>query len=68
MVILSFHKRSMLRKILERFELNKEKHMNVPLDSHFEISSILCPSSVEEKDYMSRVSYVNSVDVCDGVY
>ena len=35
--------------------------MNVPLASHFKLSSILCPSSVEEKDYMSHVPYANSV-------
>ena len=41
--------------------MNKEKHVNVPLASHFKISSILCPSSVEEKDYMSRLPYSNTV-------
>ena len=35
--------------------------MNVPLDSHFKLSSSLCPSSVEEKDYMFHVPYANSV-------
>ena len=35
--------------------------MNVPLDSHFNLSSVLCPSSVEENDYMSRVPYANSI-------
>ena len=35
--------------------------MNVPLASHFKISSGLCPSSVEENDYMSCVPYANSV-------
>ena len=41
--------------------MNKEKHVSVPLDSHFKLSSILCPSSVEENDYMSRVPYANTV-------
>jgi hypothetical protein len=34
-----------------------------PLASHFNISLELCPSSKEENNYMSHVSYVNLV-VC----
>ena len=29
--------------------------------SHFKLSSSLCPSSVEEKNYMSRVPYSNTI-------
>ena len=39
--------------------MNKENPMNVPLASHFKLSSSLCPSSVEENDYMSCVPYAN---------
>ena len=46
---LSFSQEKYVEKILKRFEMNKEKHVNVPLDSHFKLSSSLCPSSVEEK-------------------
>ena len=41
--------------------MNKAKPMNVLLASHFKLSSSLCPSSVEEKDYMSRVPYSNTI-------
>ena len=41
--------------------MNKAKPVNVTLVSHFKLSSSLCPSSVEEKDYMSRVSYANTI-------
>ena len=41
--------------------MNKEKPVTVNLASHFKISSILCPSSVEENYYMSRVPYSNVV-------
>ena len=51
----------MYEKILKRFEMNKENLVNVPLASHFKVSSCLCPSSVEEKDYMFRVPYANAV-------
>ena len=41
--------------------MNKANPVNVPLDSHFKLSSGLCPSSIEEKDYMYHVPYVNAV-------
>ena len=41
--------------------MNKAKPVNVPLASHFKLSLGLCPSSVEEKDYMSRVPYANTI-------
>ena len=41
--------------------MNKAKHVNVSLTFHFKLSSGLCPSSDEEKDYMSRVLYSNTV-------
>ena len=58
---LSFSQEKYVEKILEIFEMNKAKPVNVPLASHFKLSSSLCPSSVEEKDYMSRVPYANIV-------
>ena len=47
---LSFSQEKYVEKILERFEMNKENLVNVPLASHFKLSSGLCPSSVEEND------------------
>ena len=41
--------------------MNKAKPVNVPFASHFKLSSSLCRSSVEEKDYMSHVPYANIV-------
>ena len=41
--------------------MNKVKPVNVPLASHFKLSSCLCPSSVEENDYISHVLYSNVV-------
>ena len=50
-----------VEKIIVRFRMNKENPVNVPLASPFNISSGLCPSSVEEKDYMSHVRYANTI-------
>ena len=47
MVSLVFSQEKYVEKILERFEMNKAKPVNVPLASHFKFSSRLCPSSVE---------------------
>ena len=58
---LSFSQEKCVEKILVRFKMNKVKLVNVPLASHFKLSSSLCPSSNEEKDYMSRVPYANVV-------
>jgi hypothetical protein len=50
-----------VEKILLRFGMNSVKPVSIPLTSHFNISSSLCPSIDEEKEYMSRVQYVNAV-------
>jgi hypothetical protein len=41
--------------------MNDVKTVSVPLASHFKISSSLCPSTKEEKEYMSRIPYANAV-------
>ena len=58
---LSISQEKYVEEILVRFEMNKAKPVNVSLASHFKLSSSLCPSSVEEKYYMSYVPYVNGV-------
>jgi hypothetical protein len=50
-----------VEKILMRFDMNNVKPVEIPLASHFKLSSGLCPSNDEEKDYMSRVTYANAV-------
>ena len=44
---LSFSQEKYVQKIIERFEMNKAKLVNVPLASHFKLSSSLCPISVK---------------------
>jgi hypothetical protein len=41
--------------------MNYVKPVSVPLASHFKISSSLCPSTKQEKEYMSRIPYANVV-------
>jgi len=41
--------------------MNYVKPVSILLASYFNISSSLCPSTKEEKEYMSRIPYVNAV-------
>ena len=50
-----------VEKMLVKFDMNNVKPVNIPLASHFKLSSSLCLSSREEKDDMSRVPYANAV-------
>ena len=50
-----------VEKVLQRFGMDKVKPVNIPLALHFKLSSGLCPSNDEEKEYMSRVPYANAV-------
>ena len=43
------------------FGMNNVKPVNVPLASHFKLSSDFSPRTNEEKQYMSRVPYANVV-------
>jgi hypothetical protein len=44
-----------------RFSMNNVKPVQIPLSSHFNLFSGLCPSNDKEKDYMSRLPYDNVV-------
>jgi ATP-binding cassette subfamily B (MDR/TAP) protein 1 len=50
-----------VEKILMGFKMNDMKPIRIPLASHFNISSSLCHSNDEEKEYMSLVPYANAI-------
>lgn len=51
-----------VENILIRFGMNNVKPINIPLPSHFKLSSSLCPNLIRnKKDYMFRVPYANAV-------
>lgn len=50
-----------MEKILIKSGMNNMKPISIPLASHFYLSQSLCPSSKEENDYMSCISYFNVV-------
>jgi hypothetical protein len=48
-----FSQQKYVEKILLRFGMNDVKPISFPFASHFKLSSSLCPSTKEEKEYMS---------------
>ena len=46
-----------MERVIEKFGMNSVKPINVPLPSHFKLSSVLSPRIDEEKQYMSHVPY-----------
>eukprot|EP00253_Pinus_taeda_P027486 PITA_27486 len=50
-----------VEKVLEKFSMNNVKPVNVPLTSHFKLSSVWSPRANEENQYMSHVPYANAV-------
>ena len=57
-----------VKNILRKFSMNNMKLVDIPLAFHFNCSLILCPNNKDEKDYISRISYVSrNFNVCDGM-
>ena len=41
--------------------MEKAKHAKTPLSSHMSLSKLQCPQSKEEREYMERVPYANTI-------
>ena len=50
-----------IKKVLERFNMDKAKPVNCPLADHFKLSSSQCPTSDEEKNEMQKIPYASAV-------
>jgi len=52
-----------LQKILQRFNINDDtKSVSTPLAPHFKLKATMSPTTVEEREYMTRVPYASAVD------
>jgi len=52
-----------LQKVLQKFNIRSDiKSVSAPLAPYFKLAAIISPKSVEERDYMSHVTYANAVD------
>lgn len=54
-------KKQYVEKVLERFSMQNSKIISTPIENHFKLSASLCPTTDEEVDDMSQVSYISAV-------
>ena len=59
--ILKLSQSKYVKKVLNRFNMNKVKPVSTPLGSHFKLSKEQSPKTEEEMDYMSKVSYASTI-------
>ena len=50
-----------IKKVLERFNMDKANPANCPLAGHLKLSSSRCPTSDEEKNEMQKIPYASAV-------
>ena len=59
LLLLSQH--NYINKVLHRFNMHDSKLVSTPIAAHFKLSGAQCPSSDEDAEYMSKVSYSSAV-------
>ena len=51
-----------LQKVLQRFNIDGDtKSVSTQLASHFKLKTTMSPTTIEKREYMTRVSYVSAV-------
>ena len=51
-----------MKKVLQRFDINGDaKSVSTPLAPHFKLKATMSPTTVEEREYMTRVPYASAV-------
>lgn len=50
-----------IKKVLDKFVMADAKSICVPLASHFQLSSQLCPKTQEDKEFMDKIPYKSVV-------
>ena len=50
-----------VKKVLNKFNMNKAKLVSTPLSSHFKLSKEQSPKTEEERDHMSKVPYASNI-------
>ena len=55
--------KSELKKVLHKFNINGDKKsISIPLTPHFKLKTIMYPTAVKEREYMSHAVYACVVD------
>ena len=56
----SLTQKGYLQKILQRFNINGDtKSVSTPLAPHLKLKTTMSPTTVEEREYMTRLPYVS---------
>ena len=51
-----------MQKVLQRFNIDKDtKSVSISLAPHFKLKATISPRTIEECEYMTRVSYASAV-------
>jgi hypothetical protein len=50
-----------IKKVLQRFNMHNVKAISTPIAPYFKLSATQCPSTDQDIEYMSRVSYSSVV-------
>ena len=50
-----------IKKLLHRFNMHDAKSVSTHIAPHFKLSALQCPSTDEDFEYMSRVSYSSAI-------
>ena len=50
-----------VKKVLNRFNMNKAKPVSTPLGSYFKLSKEQSPKTEEERDHISKVPYASII-------
>ena len=58
----SLTQKGYLKKVLQKFNINSDtKSVSTLLAFHFKLKATMSPTFIEERDYMTHVSYVSAV-------
>ena len=59
--LLFLSQQNYINKVLDRFNIKDVKPISTPIALHFKLSVKQCPSTDEDIEYMSKVSYSSAV-------
>jgi len=58
----SLTQKEYLRKVFQRFNIDSDtKSVSTPLAPHFKLKATMSPTTIEEREYMTRMPYANTV-------
>ena len=58
----SLTQKEYLKKVLQRFNINGDTiSVSTPLILHFKLKAIMSPTTIEEREYMTRLPYPSAV-------